>query len=84
MAPMVSTVHEAAAFEAQVKSHGLPVGGIMIEVPAAALRAPHLIEKVDFFSHRHQRPHPVRDGHRPDGRASWPSCSIPGSRRSST
>ncbi len=50
MAPMVSTVHEAAAFEAQVKSHGLPVGGIMIEVPAAALRAPHLIEKVDFFS----------------------------------
>ena len=67
MAPMVSTVHEAAAFEAQVKSHGLPVGGIMIEVPAAALRAPHLIEKVDFFSHRHQRPHPVRDGHRSDG-----------------
>lgn len=50
MAPMVSTVHEAAAFEQRVKSHGLPVGGIMIEVPAAALRAPHLIEKVDFFS----------------------------------
>lgn len=50
MAPMVSTVHEAQAFEARVKSHGLPVGGIMIEVPAAALRAPHLIEKVDFFS----------------------------------
>ncbi len=50
MAPMVSTVHEAAAFEARVKSHGLPVGGIMIEVPAAALRAGHLIEKVDFFS----------------------------------
>ena len=50
MAPMVSTVHEAAAFEQRVKSHGLPVGGIMIEVPAAALRGPHLIEKVDFFS----------------------------------
>jgi len=50
MAPMVSTVHEAAAFEQRVKSHGLPVGGIMIEVPAAALRSPHLIEKVDFFS----------------------------------
>jgi phosphotransferase system enzyme I (PtsI) len=50
MAPMVSTVREAAAFEQRVKSHGLPVGGIMIEVPAAALRAPHLIEKVDFFS----------------------------------
>ena len=50
MAPMVSTVHEAAAFEQRVKAHGLPVGGIMIEVPAAALRAPHLIEKVDFFS----------------------------------
>ncbi|HEX6869474.1 MAG TPA: phosphoenolpyruvate--protein phosphotransferase, partial [Micromonosporaceae bacterium] len=50
MAPMVATVHEAEAFEKRVKSHGLPVGGIMIEVPAAALRAPHLIEKVDFFS----------------------------------
>ena len=50
MAPMVSTVHEAAAFEQRVKSHGLPVGGIMIEVPAAALRGTHLIEKVDFFS----------------------------------
>src|SRR6478752_4290889 len=50
MAPMVATVHEAQAFEKRVKDHGLPVGGIMIEVPAAALRAPHLIEKVDFFS----------------------------------
>ena len=50
MAPMVATVHEAESFEKRVKSHGLPVGGIMIEVPAAALRAPHLIEKVDFFS----------------------------------
>ena len=50
MAPMVSTVHEAQAFEAKVKEHGLPVGGIMIEVPAAALRGRHLIEKVDFFS----------------------------------
>jgi phosphotransferase system enzyme I (PtsI) len=50
MAPMVATVHEAEAFEKRVKSHGLPVGGIMIEVPAAALRARHLIEKVDFFS----------------------------------
>jgi phosphotransferase system enzyme I (PtsI) len=50
MAPMVSTVHEADSFEKRVKSHGLSVGGIMIEVPAAALRAPHLIEKVDFFS----------------------------------
>jgi phosphotransferase system enzyme I (PtsI) len=50
MAPMVATVHEAEAFEKRVKSHDLPVGGIMIEVPAAALRAPHLIEKVDFFS----------------------------------
>ena len=50
MAPMVATVHEAEAFKKRVKYHGLPVGGIMIEVPAAALRAPHLIEKVDFFS----------------------------------
>ena len=39
MAPMVSTVHEAAAFADQVRAAGLPVAGMMVEVPAAALRA---------------------------------------------
>ena len=33
MAPMVSTVHEAKAFTDQVRSHGLPVAGMMVEVP---------------------------------------------------
>src|SRR5664279_1310106 len=50
MAPMVSTVHEARAFVERVRSHGLPVAGMMIEVPAAALRARHMMEIVDFAS----------------------------------
>ena len=50
MAPMVSTVHEAKAFTDQVRSHGLPVAGMMVEVPAAALRARHMMELVDFAS----------------------------------
>ena len=50
MAPMVSTVHEARAFVERVRSHGLPVAGMMVEVPAAALRARHMMEIVDFAS----------------------------------
>ena len=50
MAPMVSTVHEARAFTDQVRSHGLPVAGMMVEVPAAALRARHMMDIVDFAS----------------------------------
>jgi phosphotransferase system enzyme I (PtsI) len=50
MAPMVSTVHEAKAFTDQVRSHGLPVAGMMVEVPAAALRAKHMMDIVDFAS----------------------------------
>src|SRR6478609_1332904 len=50
MAPMVSTVHEAKAFTDKVRSHGLPVAGMMVEVPAAALRARHMMELVDFAS----------------------------------
>ena len=50
MAPMVSTVHEARAFVERVRSNGLPVAGMMIEVPAAALRARHMMEIVDFAS----------------------------------
>jgi phosphoenolpyruvate-protein phosphotransferase (PTS system enzyme I) len=50
MAPMVSTPAEAAAFAARVREHGLPVAGVMIEVPAAALRAAHIIEQADFVS----------------------------------
>ena len=50
MAPMVSTVHEAKAFTDKVRSHGLPVAGMMVEVPAAALRARHMMDIVDFAS----------------------------------
>lgn len=50
MAPMVSTTSEARTFVAQARAHGLAVAGAMIEVPAAALRAPQLLAEVDFVS----------------------------------
>lgn len=50
MAPMVSTVGEAAAFAEQVHALGLPIAGAMVEVPAAALQAARLLEVVDFLS----------------------------------
>jgi len=50
MAPMVSIPAEAAAFADRVRGHGLPVAGVMIEVPAAALGAAHIVEQVDFVS----------------------------------
>lgn len=49
MAPMVATAEEAEHFAAQARSHGLTVG-VMIEVPAAALSAPRILEHVDFVS----------------------------------
>jgi len=50
MAPMVSTAAEAAAFAEQVRGHGLSSGGVMIEVPAAAIRARHVAAACDFMS----------------------------------
>jgi phosphoenolpyruvate-protein phosphotransferase (PTS system enzyme I) len=50
MAPMVSTPSEAAAFAAQAHGLGLPVAGAMVEVPAAALRAPAMAAACDFLS----------------------------------
>jgi phosphotransferase system enzyme I (PtsI) len=50
MAPMVSTVGEAATFADQVHGLGLPIAGVMVEVPAAALQAARLLEVVDFLS----------------------------------
>src|SRR5918994_196365 len=50
MAPMVSTTAEAAAFAEQVRGHGLPSGGVMVEVPAAAIRARHVAAACDFMS----------------------------------
>ena len=50
MAPMVATAEEAAWFARRVREHGLAVAGVMIEVPAAALRSRHVLAEVDFAS----------------------------------
>ena len=50
MAPMVATAEEATWFARRVRENGLPVVGVMIEVPAAALRARHVMAEVDFAS----------------------------------
>src|SRR5512132_4287718 len=50
MAPMVSTKAEAAALAEQVRGHGLSSGGVMVEVPAAAIRARHVAAACDFMS----------------------------------
>jgi phosphotransferase system enzyme I (PtsI) len=50
MAPMVSVAAEARSFAAQAHAHGLPVAGVMVEVPAAALRASRVLAGCDFAS----------------------------------
>ncbi|WP_062461731.1 phosphoenolpyruvate--protein phosphotransferase [Demequina soli] len=50
MAPMVATVEEARWFASRVRAAGLPKAGVMIEVPAAALRSRHVLAEVDFGS----------------------------------
>jgi phosphotransferase system enzyme I (PtsI) len=50
MAPMVATVEEAEWFAARVRAVGLPKVGVMIEIPAAALRAEQMLSVVDFAS----------------------------------
>ena len=50
MAPMVATFEEAEAFAEKARAHSLPTVGIMIEVPAAALRSADLLSIVDFAS----------------------------------
>ncbi len=50
MAPMVSTTQEAAWFTDRAHVADLPVAGVMIEVPAAALRAHQLLKVADFAS----------------------------------
>lgn len=50
MAPMVSTVDEAAAFVQQCAAHDLPMAGVMIETPAAAITADHVLEYARFAS----------------------------------
>jgi len=47
---MVSTVDESRDFAAACAAHGLDTPGIMIETPAAALQARHLLAEVSFAS----------------------------------
>ncbi|WP_265520693.1 phosphoenolpyruvate--protein phosphotransferase [Oerskovia flava] len=50
MAPMVSTATEAREFASAARGHGLTTVGVMVEVPAAALRAREILAEVDFVS----------------------------------
>lgn len=50
MAPMVATVEETEWFVAKARSFGLPKVGVMVEVPAAAIRAKQLLAIADFAS----------------------------------
>ncbi|MGI5206901.1 phosphoenolpyruvate--protein phosphotransferase [Spirillospora sp. CA-108201] len=50
MAPMVTDAEEAASFAAACREAGVEHPGVMIEVPAAALRARDLAPEVEFFS----------------------------------
>lgn len=50
MAPMVATMQEAAWFTSRAHAAGLPLAGVMIEVPAAALRAQQVMQVSDFAS----------------------------------
>lgn len=50
MAPMVSTLEEASWFAETARAHGLPRVGVMVETPAAAVRAEHILSTVDFAS----------------------------------
>ncbi|MCI6574776.1 MAG: phosphoenolpyruvate--protein phosphotransferase [Actinomycetaceae bacterium] len=50
MAPMVSTAAEAQWFADKARGYGLKRVGMMIEVPAAAIRAQQLMKYVDFAS----------------------------------
>lgn len=50
MAPMIATPAEARAFASRARGEGLHTVGVMVEVPAAALRAEEILAEVDFVS----------------------------------
>jgi phosphoenolpyruvate-protein phosphotransferase (PTS system enzyme I) len=50
MAPMVASADEAAWFRAQARRQPIGKAGVMIEVPAAALRAGAVLAEADFVS----------------------------------
>ncbi|NCT89618.1 phosphoenolpyruvate--protein phosphotransferase [Cellulomonas sp. APG4] len=50
MAPMIASVEEAEQFATLARAEGVRTVGVMVEVPAAALRARDLLAVVDFVS----------------------------------
>jgi len=50
MAPMVSTAEEARWFRDLAHELGLPVAGVMVEVPSCAIMADHVVRAADFVS----------------------------------
>lgn len=50
MAPMIATAAEAADFAGRAREHGIDRVGVMVEIPAAALRARDILAEVDFVS----------------------------------
>ncbi|TVT44747.1 phosphoenolpyruvate--protein phosphotransferase [Amycolatopsis rhizosphaerae] len=50
MAPMIATPAEAAAFCELARSYGIGTAGVMVEVPAAAIRAADILAEADFVS----------------------------------
>ena len=50
MAPMISTVAETRSFAQAARGIGLPIIGVMIETPAAALQTELILAEVDFVS----------------------------------
>ncbi|GIG39054.1 phosphoenolpyruvate--protein phosphotransferase [Cellulomonas phragmiteti] len=50
MAPMIATPDEARAFAQRARAAGVATVGVMVEVPAAALRAADILAEVDFVS----------------------------------
>lgn len=50
MAPMINTPDEAKDFADRVRALGMKVPGVMIETPAAALHADHVLAEVEFGS----------------------------------
>jgi phosphoenolpyruvate-protein phosphotransferase len=50
MAPMITTIDEVRSFTGAADAAALPIIGVMIETPAAALQADQILAEVDFVS----------------------------------
>ena len=50
MAPMITSIEEVRSFAQAAHTAGLPIIGVMIETPAAALLAEQILAEVDFVS----------------------------------